>query len=48
MGGKLGKDAHLGSCVKKGITCEDLKPILQDLLLQHFSAHLKEKVLTRA
>jgi len=28
MGGKVGKDAHLGSCVQKGIPCEDLKSVL--------------------
>ena len=38
MGGKVGKDAHLGSCVQKGIPCEDLQPILQDLLIQNFGA----------
>ncbi len=43
MGGTVGKDAHLGSCVMKSIPCEDLKPILQDLLIQRFGAQLKEK-----
>jgi ferredoxin-nitrite reductase len=38
MGGKVGKDAHLGSCVMKGVPCEDLKPILRSLLIQEFSA----------
>ncbi|MBW4573927.1 MAG: ferredoxin--nitrite reductase [Aphanothece sp. CMT-3BRIN-NPC111] len=38
MGGKVGKDAHLGSCVQKGIPCEDLKPVLRDLLIKHFNA----------
>lgn len=41
MGGKVGKDAHLGSCVQKGIACEDLKPILQNLLIEKFGARLK-------
>ncbi|MGJ5674320.1 MAG: ferredoxin--nitrite reductase [Nostochopsis sp.] len=38
MGGKVGKEAHLGTCVQKGIPCEDLQPVLQDLLIQHFGA----------
>lgn len=38
MGGTVGKDAHLGQCVHKGIPCEDLQPILRDLLIQHFGA----------
>lgn len=41
MGGKVGKDAQLGSCVRKGIPCEDLKPILQDLLIENFGARPK-------
>jgi ferredoxin-nitrite reductase len=41
MGGTVGKDAHLGSCVKKGIPCEDLKPVLQDLLINQFGAKLR-------
>ncbi|MDK3159207.1 ferredoxin--nitrite reductase [Kamptonema cortianum] len=38
MGGKVGKDAHLGQCVQKGIPCEDLKPILRNLLIERFGA----------
>ena len=41
MGGKVGKDAHLGTCVQKGIPCEDLKPVLRDLLIEHFGAQPK-------
>ena len=41
MGGKVGKDAHLGSCVQKGIPCDDLKPILQNLLIEKFGARVK-------
>jgi ferredoxin-nitrite reductase len=44
MGGKVGKDAHLGTCVMKGIPCEDLKPVVRDLLIQHFGAQLKAGV----
>ncbi len=38
MGGTVGKHAKLGECVQKGIPCEDLKPVLRDLLIQHFGA----------
>jgi ferredoxin-nitrite reductase len=44
MGGKVGKDAHLGTCVQKSIPCEDLKPILRDLLMQQFGAKLKSEM----
>jgi ferredoxin-nitrite reductase len=44
MGGKVGKDAHLGTCVMKSIPCEDLKPVVRDLLIQHFGAQLKAGV----
>ncbi len=42
MGGKVGKDAHLGTCVTKGIPCEDLQPVLRDLLIEHFGATPKQ------
>jgi len=38
MGGTVGKDAHLGTCVQKSIPCEDLKPILIQLLIDKFGA----------
>lgn len=38
MGGTVGKDAHLGTCVQKSIPCEDLKPILIKLLVDKFGA----------
>ncbi len=38
LGGTVGKDAHLGTCVQKGVPCEDLKPILRDLLIKDFGA----------
>ncbi|BAZ65817.1 MAG: ferredoxin--nitrite reductase [Pelatocladus maniniholoensis HA4357-MV3] len=47
MGGKVGKEAHLGTCVQKGISCEDLQPILQDLLIQHFGAKPRQEALVR-
>lgn len=42
MGGKVGKDAHLGQCVQKGIPCEDLKPMLVSLLIQNFGAQPRD------
>jgi ferredoxin-nitrite reductase len=45
MGGKVGKDAHLGTCMIKGIPCEDLQPVLQDLLIENFGAKLKQEAL---
>ncbi|KKJ01245.1 ferredoxin--nitrite reductase [Prochlorothrix hollandica] len=41
MGGKVGKDAQLGSRVMKGIPCDTLKSVLQDLLIKEFGATLK-------
>ncbi|XGV99350.1 MAG: ferredoxin--nitrite reductase [Leptolyngbya sp. BL-A-14] len=43
MGGKVGKDAVLGTCVTKGIPCSDLKPVLRDLLVQHFDAKPRQQ-----
>ena len=42
MGGTVGKDAHLGTCVQKGIPCEDLQPILREILITQFGAKLRE------
>lgn len=44
MGGRVGKDAHLGEKVLKGIPCDDLKPVLQHLLVQQFGATPKPGV----
>ncbi|MBD1891718.1 ferredoxin--nitrite reductase [Coleofasciculus sp. FACHB-SPT9] len=38
MGGTVGKEAHLGTCVQKSIPCEDLKPVLRNLLIKQFGA----------
>lgn len=46
MGGKVGKDAHLGTCVTKGIPCEDLQPVLRDLLIEHFEAKPKQEAMS--
>lgn len=42
MGGKVGHEAELGERIMKGIPCDDLKPVLQDLLIEHFGATLKQ------
>ncbi|MGM3305634.1 ferredoxin--nitrite reductase [Anabaena sp. WFMT] len=42
MGGTVGKDAHLGTCVQKSIPCEDLQPILREILITKFGAKLRE------
>ena len=41
MGGTVGKEAKLGTCVQKGIPCDDLLPVLRDLLIQKFGASLR-------
>ncbi len=38
MGGEVGKDAQLGECVREGVPCEDLQPVLRELLITHFAA----------
>ncbi|HEY9891228.1 MAG TPA: ferredoxin--nitrite reductase [Candidatus Sericytochromatia bacterium] len=43
MGGKVGKDAHLGSLVMEKIPCEDLKPLLHKLLIEHFDASPRQQ-----
>lgn len=43
MGGKVGKDAHLGKEVMKRVPCEDLKSVVRDLLIEHFGARPREE-----
>ena len=43
-GGKVGKDAHLGELKQKSIACDDLKPVLRNLLINQYGATLKEGV----
>ena len=45
MGGKVGKDAHLGKEVMKKIPCEDLKSVVRDLLIEHFGARPREEAM---
>ncbi|MBF2065671.1 MAG: ferredoxin--nitrite reductase [Calothrix sp. C42_A2020_038] len=46
MGGTVGKDARLGTCVTKAVPCEDLQPVLRELLITHFGAKAKVLVST--
>mgnify|MGYP005839081077 CR=1 FL=1 len=39
MGGKVGKDAHLGKEIMKKVPCDELKDVLRNLLIEHFGAH---------
>ncbi len=41
MGGKVGKDAHLGSLKEKSIPCDDLKSVLKEILITEFGATIK-------
>ena len=41
-GGQVGKDAKLGTLFDKGVACDDLKPVLRNLLMEKFGATLKE------
>ena len=38
MGGKVGKDAQLGTCVQKGVPCDDLLSVLTKILTEQFGA----------
>lgn len=38
MGGKVGKDAQLGTCVQKGVPCDELPTVLTGLLTENFGA----------
>ncbi len=40
-GGKVGKGAKLGTVQQKSIPCDDLKPILRELLINEFGATLR-------
>ncbi|HBB30823.1 MAG TPA: ferredoxin--nitrite reductase [Cyanobacteria bacterium UBA8803] len=44
LGGKVGKDAQLGTCVQKGIPCDDLLPVLRNLLIEQFGAKPRSEV----
>jgi ferredoxin-nitrite reductase len=42
MGGTVGKDAHLGTCVMEKVPCEDLYEVVGKLLVDRFGAVPKQ------
>jgi ferredoxin-nitrite reductase len=42
MGGKVGKDAHLGDCIMEKVPCEDLREVVGKLLIENFGAVPKQ------
>ncbi len=48
MGGTVGKDAHLGTCVMEKIPCEDLREVIGKLLVDHFGAKPKDQALSES
>lgn len=45
MGGKVGKESRLGTCVTKGVPCDELEPVLRDILINKFGAKPKQAAL---
>ncbi|XP_006349625.1 ferredoxin--nitrite reductase, chloroplastic-like [Solanum tuberosum] len=43
LGGRIGSDSHLGEVYKKSVPCEDLVPIIVDLLVNNFGAVPRER-----
>ncbi|XP_004248736.1 ferredoxin--nitrite reductase, chloroplastic [Solanum lycopersicum] len=43
LGGRIGSDSHLGEVYKKSVPCEDLVPIIVDLLINNFGAVPRER-----
>jgi ferredoxin-nitrite reductase len=43
-GGKVGKDAELGTLINKGVAADDVKATLRNLLIEKFDAKLKDGV----
>jgi len=43
LGGKVGKDARLGTCQEKGISCDELPDRLRQLLIEKFGARSRTK-----
>lgn len=43
LGGRIGSDSHLGDVYKKGVPCDDLVPLVVDLLVNKFGAVLRER-----
>lgn len=47
MGGKVGKDAHLGTCVMEKVPCEDLREVVGKLLMENFGATPKQQAIAK-
>lgn len=45
MGGTVGKDAHLGTCVMEKVPCEDLREVIGKLLVEKFGAVPKQNAI---
>ncbi|KAL1534623.1 Ferredoxin--nitrite reductase, chloroplastic [Salvia divinorum] len=43
LGGRIGSDSHLGDVYKKAVPCDQLVPLVVDLLVQKFGAVLRER-----
>ncbi|WCJ17682.1 nitrite reductase 1 [Euphorbia peplus] len=43
LGGRIGSDSHLGDIYKKGVPCEDLVPLVADILVEKFGAVPRER-----
>ncbi|KAI3445982.1 hypothetical protein Pfo_002647 [Paulownia fortunei] len=43
LGGRIGSDSHLGDVYKKGVPCDDLVPLVVDLLIEKFGAVPRER-----
>ncbi|KAL2512180.1 Ferredoxin--nitrite reductase [Abeliophyllum distichum] len=42
LGGRIGSDSHLGDIYKKSVPCDDLVPLVVDLLINRFGAVRRE------
>lgn len=43
LGGRIGSDSHLGDVYKKSVPCEDLVPLIVELLVERFGAVRRER-----
>lgn len=43
LGGRIGSDSHLGDVYKKAVPCDDLVPLVVDLLVERFGAVPRER-----
>nr|GLL47306.1 ferredoxin--nitrite reductase, chloroplastic-like [Ipomoea trifida] len=43
LGGKIGSDSHLGEVYKKGVPCDDLVPLIVELLVERFGGVRRQR-----